>query len=180
MAIPTLNAVGFCAHYSDPGDWAFDYALRLSRLHGLKLNVFHFLSDPYHAEDDMAESLTPKEKEVLAIKMEKELRLYYDDRAGDYLDVGFRLCEDAEWTELHRCLVVREFQVLVLGYAYPGATFGGRPIEEFAEAFISPVVLVGPEKPDQYLLNSRAALIVDKLGLNGEKWSQIEKVSTNR
>ena len=67
--------------------------------------------------------------------------------------------------ELHRCLVVREFQVLVLGHIHQGATFGRRPIEEFAEAFICPVVLVGPERPDQFRLNSPARLIVEKLGL---------------
>ncbi len=177
MAIPTLNAVGFCAHYSDPGDWAFDYALRLSREHSLTLNVFHFLSDPYGIEADKTENLSREERAQLAVKLEKELRLYYDRRAGDYLDVGFRLCEDAEWTELHRCLLVREFQILILGYPRPMVTFGGRPIEEFADAFISPVVLVGPDHPRQYQLNSRAALIRDKLGLNDGEWTQINKIS---
>jgi hypothetical protein len=177
MAIPTLKAVGFCAHYSDPGDWAFDYALRLSRAHTLKLNVFHFLSDPYGVDFDDARNMNRGERARRAIELEKELRLYYDHRAGDYLDVGFRLCEDAEWTELHRCLVVREFQILVLGCPNPMATFGGRLIEEFAEAFISPVVLVGPNYPDQYRLNSRAALISDKLELETREWTQIKKIS---
>ncbi len=177
MAIPTLKAVGFCAHYSDPGDWAFDYALKLSREHALQLNVFHFLSDPYGLEFDDARYLNREERARRVVELEKELRLYYDHRAGDYLEVGFRLCEDAEWTELHRCLVVREFQILVLGCPNPMATFGGRPIEEFAEAFISPVVLVGPDNPDQYRLNSRAALIVDKLDLGTGGWTQIKRIS---
>ncbi len=177
MAIPTLNAVGFCAHYSDPGDWAFDYALRLSREHSLQLNVFHFLSDPYGVDLDEGQYLSRQERAQRAVELEKELRLYYDRRAGDYLEVGFRLCEDAEWTELHRCLVVREFQILILGCPRPMATFGGRPIEEFAEAFISPVVLVGPQHPRQYRLNSRAVLIIDKLGLDEGEWTQIKKIS---
>lgn len=178
MAIPTLNAVGFCAHYSKAGDWAFDYALRLSRLHGITLNVFHFLSDPYNPQDESADLLSKEQRARLAIERERELRLYYDQRAGDYLQVGFRLCEHAEWVELHRCLLVREFQVLVLGYENGGCFFGKRPIEEFAEAFISPVVLVGPDREDQLLLNSRAALISSQLGLDSTSWSTIQRVST--
>ncbi|MEW5993095.1 MAG: universal stress protein [Candidatus Zixiibacteriota bacterium] len=177
MAIPTLNAVGFCAHYSEAGDWAFDYALKLSQLHSLKLNVFHFLSDPYDLMDDTAERLSKEERARVVIERERELRLYYDERAGDYLDVGFRLCEDNEWTELHRCLLIREFQVLVLGYPSVAATFAGRPIEEFADAFVCPVVLVGPGSPHQYHLNSRAEIIAYKLGLPSGGWSRIEHVS---
>jgi len=179
MAIPTLNAVGFCAHYSKQGDWAFDYALKLSRQHNLQLNVFHFLADPYNPEDDSAEKLSPAEREKLAIEREKELRLYYDDRAGDYLNVGFRLCEHAEWVELHRCLVVREFQVLVLGYIDYSVRFGAYPIEHFAESFICPVVLVGPEHPEQFHLNSRASIIVDNLGLEDHEWNKIQHIEPN-
>jgi hypothetical protein len=177
MAIPTINAIGFCAHYSDPGDWAFDYALRLSRLHGIKLNVFHFLTDPYDPAEELPENMTDHERAQLAIKREKELRMYYDNRAGDYLDVGFRLCEHAEWIELHRCLIVREFQVLVLGYISPGVFFGTRPIEEFADAFICPVVLVGPDHSDQFRLNSRAELIVKKLDLKQNSWSMVQRTT---
>ena len=173
MAIPTLNAVGFCAHYSKQGDWAFDFALQLSRNRRLKLNVFHFLSDPYAPSDDSIDRLTKEERARLAIEREKELRLYYDQRAGDYLNVGFRLCEHAEWVELHRCLVVREFQVLVLGYVGPGASFGRRSITEFAEAFVCPVVLVGPDRPDELHLNSQAQMILNGLQLEDAGWSPI-------
>ena len=177
MAIATLNAVGFCAHYSDQGDWAFDYALRLSREHSLQLNVFHFLSDPYNPDDTAVDDLSDEDRARLAIEREKELRLYYDHRAGDYLNVGFRLCEHAEWVELHRCLVVREFQVLVLGYTASGTMFGRRPLEEFADVFICPVVLVGPDRPDEFRLNSRAEMIVSKLGLKEHSWSLVRSVS---
>ncbi len=177
MAIPTLNAIGFCANYSKPGDWAFKYALELSRRHGIQLNVFHFLEDPYDPYDRTKHLLSPQECEKLAIERERELRIYYDNLAGDYLDVGFRLCEDREWTELHRCLVIREFQVLVLGYVHPQATFANLPIEEFADNFICPVVLVGPDHPDQYHLNSRAKIIVDDLGLPPGCWNEIGQIS---
>jgi hypothetical protein len=177
MAIPTLNAVGFCAHYSQQGDWAFDYALKLSQRHMIKLNVFHFLTDPYNIDDEAIDKLNRKERDKLAIEREKELRLYYDKRAGDYLDVGFRLCEHAEWVELHKCLLIREFQILVLGYVGGDANFGGRPIEDFAEAFVAPVVLVGPDRPDQFHLNKQAALMISKLGLEDNNWNIIERIS---
>ncbi len=178
MAIPTLNAIGFCAHYSQEGNWAFDYALELSRMHGVQLNVFHFLADPYDPRATPPDFSSRKELNDLVVEREKELRLYYDKRAGDYLEVGFRLCEDNEWTELHRCLVDREFQILVLGYPSPDATFAGKPIEEFAESFVCPVVLVGPSSPRQFHLNDGAALIQDKLGLPEGSWSKIELVAT--
>lgn len=179
MTVVTINAVGFCAHYSQEGDWAFDFALQLSRRREAPLHVFHFLSDPYDPTDDRAERMSPDERAKEAIAREKELRLYYDQRAGDYLKVGFRLCEDREWTELHRCLVIREFQVLVLGYVGPSAIFAGRPIEEFAHSFVSPVVLVGPNSSSELRLNSRAALIADKLGIPEGTWSLIEHQSTS-
>jgi hypothetical protein len=168
MTVVRLRAVGFCAHYSKQGDWAFQYALSLSRRHSLQLNVFHFLSDPYDPLDTTSRDLSKEKKSKLAIDKERELRMYYDEQAGDYLDVGFRLCEDNEWTELHRCLVKKEFQILVLGFRSEDTYFGGRPILEFANNFISPVVLVGPKYRDEFYLNASAALISERLGLGHE------------
>jgi hypothetical protein len=177
MTMQSIYAVGFCAHYSEPGDWAFDYALRLSKNNDLQLNVFHFLADPYDPTDNPGEGLSPEERTKLIIERERELRMYYDRLAGEYLNVGFRLCEDNEWTELHRCLLLREFQVLVLGYISPAAVFAGKPIEEFANSFVSPVVLVGPNRPHQFRLNSRAAIVADKLDLPSDSWERIENIS---
>ena len=174
MAIPTFNAVGFCAHYSKQGDWAFDVALELSKANKKRLNVFHFLNDPFDHNEMQTQNLSHSEIEQRAIKKEKELRLYYDSRAGEYLDVGFRVCYDNSWTELHRCLLVREFQLLVLAYLKKGAFFAGKPIEEFADSFISPVILVGPDRPGQFFFNSRAVLIAPSLGIDKEKWQKSE------
>ena len=165
MSTFAVRAVGFCAHYSRQGDWAFEFALRLARAGSLRLNVFHFLVDPYDPEARPPADLTPDGRAALAIQLERELRLYYDRRLGDYLDAGFRLCEDPEWTELHRCLTKREFQVLVLGYPREESRFGGVPIEEFASSFVSPVVLVGPGSRRELRLNPPAALISERLGL---------------
>ena len=177
MAIPMLNAVGFCAHYSEQGNWAFDYALELSRSHGIQLNVFHFLADPYDPDAVSPLHLPREELLALEVRSERELRMYYDRRAGDYLDVGFRLCEDREWLELHRCLVDREFQILVLGYLDWNARFAGKPMEEFAESFVCPVILVGPDNPRQFHLNGAAALISDKLGLPEGSWEKVGLVA---
>ena len=177
MTIPTLNAVGFCAHYSEPGDWAFDFALGLSRMHGIQLNVFHFLADPYDPTDAPPTFLSRQELKSLVVERERELRMYYDERAGDYLEVGFRLCEDNEWLELHRCLVDREFQILVLAHLGPDAMFASKPLEEFADSFVCPVVLVGPDHPRQFRLNSAAALVSERLGLAEGSWDRIGLVA---
>lgn len=177
MTLTTIRSVGFCAHYSEHGDWAFDYALELSRKRSCQLNVFHFLSNPYDPRDRVGRILTGEARDLWIIEREKELRLYYDERAGEYLDVGFRLCEDNECKELHRCLLTSEFQVLVLPYPAPDAVFGKRSLEEFADLFISPVVLVGPQRREQIHLNSRAALIVDQLELSTRTWDPIARIA---
>jgi hypothetical protein len=172
MVTAALNAVGFCAHYSPQGDWAFDYALRLSKRHGIQLNVFHFLTDPYDPEAVPLTYLSEAQLSRLAVERERELRMYYDERAGDYLEVGFRLCEDTEWLELHRCLMEREFQILVLGYVDRDAKFARKPIVEFAESFVCPVVLVGPDHPCQFHLNGPAILMSGQLGLPEGSWER--------
>lgn len=174
MATPTFNAVGFCAHYSKQGDWAFDVALKISKTHNKPLNVFHFLDDPFNPKDTTTRRLSRQELNHLAIRKEKELRIYYDYRAGEYLGVGFRICYNDSWTELHQCLLAREFQLLVLPYPKKGILFAGRPIEDFSSSFISPVVLVGPDDPAQLSLNSGAAMLAPVLGLNEEKWLRSE------
>ena len=173
MTATTIDAVGFCAHYSTQGDWAFEFALELARKHGIKLNIFHFLGDPYNPRDTGPIGMNREQFDGFLIEREKELRLYYDTRLGDYLEAGFRLCEDNEWTELHRCLCKREFQVLVLGFPQPDAVFWHRPIREFAAAFVCPVILVGPDSPDEISLNSPAALLAEKLGLENLSWRRI-------
>jgi hypothetical protein len=176
MTVTAIDAVGFCAHYSPQGDWAFAFALAVARRHRRRLNIFHFLSDPYDAVHRGFNELSPTDRRQLLITRERELRFYYDERLGDYVEAGFRVCEDEGWTELHRCLCKREFQVLVLGVPGHDVVFGGRPIEEFAQSFICPVVLVGPDRPQQVSLNNPAAILADTLGLAGGNWSKIAAV----
>lgn len=178
MTTLRLDAIGYCAHYSEQGDWAFDYALKLSQRHGLQLNVFHFMADPYDPDDLPPTDLSREDREQLIVDRERELRMYYDVRAGDYLEVGFRLCEDNEWRELHRCLADQEFQILVLGYPGTHARFAGKALEEFADSFVCPVILVGPDGPEQFHLNAGAVFIQEKLGLPEGSWQKIEPVAT--
>jgi hypothetical protein len=177
MSTFAVRAIGFCAHYSPQGDWAFDFALRLARAGSLRLNVFHFLVDPYDPSARAPHGLGSNERAALAVRLERDLRLYYDARLGDYLEAGFRLCEDPEWTELHRCLTKREFQVLVLGYPHEAASFGGLPIEEFVSRFVSPVVLVGPSSPLEIRLNAPAILVRDRLGLADRHYTPVRPPS---
>ena len=66
-----LHAVGFCAHYSRQGDWAFECALKLAQSNGLQLNVFHFLEDPYDPSDDTARKVSVEERARIAIEGER-------------------------------------------------------------------------------------------------------------
>ena len=165
MTTTRIDAVGYCALYSPQGDWAFEFALALSRAKSLRLNIFHFLADPYDPPAAKEIPSDPDSRAQRIIDREREMRLYYDPKLGDYLDVGFRLCEDRGSFELHRCLMKREFQVLVLARPDYGVNFAGKPLEEFADSFVCPVVLIGPSSPTEFRLNSQARLISDRLGL---------------
>ena len=165
MTTVSIDSVGLCAHYSPPGDWAFDLALRIAERRGVRLNVFYFLADPFDPEAKTQRPPSREELIQLIVERERELRMYFDERAGDYLDVGFRLCEDTEWRELHRCLIKREFQVLVLPYPHSRAHFGGRPLIDFVEDFGCHVVVVGPDAPERLYLNLPARVVSDQLDL---------------
>jgi len=111
--------------------------------------------------------MSEKEK----IELERRVRMYYDDRLGDFVNVGFRLCEGDEDPELRRCLLIRkDYDLLVLSYEHRGCSFGERPIEEFAEHVACPTVLVGPRRSDEFYLNTPATLWTDVLGLDEGEW----------
>jgi hypothetical protein len=104
--------------------------------------------------------------EVDEIEVERRARVYYDVLLGDYVNVGFRLCEGDEDPELRRCLLIRkDYDVLVLAYEHRGCLFGECPIEEFVEHMPCPIVLVGPDQKDELHLNTLALLWADTLGL---------------
>lgn len=175
-----MHGVGLCAIFSRQGDWAFDYALTLARKHETKLNVFHFLESPYTIRRDVVFVDEKKEKtavvtpELIAEK-DKELRMSYDDRLGDYTEVGFRLCEGSDEWELKKCFKRGDYEVLVIGYQGKGADFGGTTtIEKFASKFKGAVVLIGPDAPDEYYLNAKGQEMLAQLDIPDGKWKALD------
>ena len=125
MTSIAVKDIGFCAHFSPQGDWAFEFALSLARRLGHRLNIFYFPRLDSPSSDRPAGRLD--EKEVIAL--DRRVREYYDEKLGDFVEAGFRVCEDFIDTELRRCLFRREYQVMLLGYPGYGARFGDDSIE---------------------------------------------------
>lgn len=179
MTVQGIRGVGYCARMTRSGDWAFDYALDLAVDHEVRLDVFFFPTPPCrpHATRGRRGELAALSEEQ-RIRMEKDVRLYYDDLLGDFVNVGFRLCEGDEDPELRRCLLVRkEYDVLVLAYEGYHCLFGSRRIEEFSESMPCPVVLVGPERPDQFFVNTPARVWIPRLGLEAREWHHVSEVA---
>ncbi len=175
MTVQAIRGVGFCARMTRSGDWAFDYALDLAVEQDVRLDIFFFPTPPSrpHPSRGRSGELGAMSEEQ-RIRTEKDIRLYYDQILGDFVNVGFRLCEGDEEPELRRCLLIRkEYDVLVLAYEGYRCRFGNRTIEEFAESMPCPTVLVGPEAPRQFALNTAATHWVDRLGLEGADWHHV-------
>jgi hypothetical protein len=175
MTVKRLTGVGYCARLSRVGNWAFEFAFRLAKSHDVRLNIFFFPDPPcrpHAARGRRGERLRMAEAEK--IELERTVRLYYDERLGDFLHVGFRLCEGDEDPELLRCLLIRkDYDVLVLAYEYHDCPFGEGPIEEFAERMACPIVLVGPQRSNELYLNTPARLWTETLDLDDSEWQPI-------
>lgn len=180
MTTPRIEGVGVVTHYSPQGDWAFDTAFHIAGSFNAQLNVYHFMTSPYESPLGVAPSMAPSQEYCpkALVDAERFLREHYEERLGDYLNVGFRLCDNGRHNrELRRCLMRKEWQLLVLPYTEPGANFGGLPIEEFAYRFISPVMLVGPGHASQLHLNASAWLVRDSLMLPDATIDSIDQPS---
>ncbi len=169
MTTIAIKDIGFCAHFSPQGDWAFEFALSLARRLGHRLNIFYFPRLQWPSSFGPAPRLA--EDELIAL--DRQVREYYDEKLGDYTEVGFRVCEDLVSTELRRCLFRREYQVMVLPYLGYGDPFGNNSIEDFAYRFNGPIVLVGPDSPTRFHLNPPAQLVSWRLGLSADDCSPI-------
>lgn len=169
MTTMAMRDVGFCAHFSRQGDWAFEFALSLARRLKNRLNIFYFPRLDWPSSNRPTSKLG--EDELVAL--DRRVREYYDDKLGDFVEVGFRVCEDLMDTELRRCLFRREYQVMVLAYLGYGATFGVDTIENFAYRFNGPIVLVGPDRPGQLYLNPPAEVVSWRLSLSQHDWTSL-------
>ena len=168
MTTPRIEKIGLVAHFSKQGDWAFRTALRLARDKNATLNVFYFLASPYEVPLDVTPGAVrvPDHDEAGLVQLDRALRERYDDLLGDFLEVGFRVCESGRHNlELRQCLKRKEYQLLVIPHLGYGASFGNMPLEEFAYRFGAPVLLVGPEGSDQYQLNPPALVLSTSYGL---------------
>ncbi|MEW6404283.1 MAG: hypothetical protein AB1649_20995 [Chloroflexota bacterium] len=176
-----MKKIGFCTHFTQTDSWAFDYALRLARSHNWQLTVCHWLNSPYNLRRDVVYSslhekanlqpVTPR----LLTRLELELRMYYDPRLADFTQIGFKLCEGMYQVELVRCLRQNLLDLVIMGYqrSDEDTTSGEQPLEEFALHLPYPMVIVGPDSPNQFILNEAAQKWLNELGLPQGSWRSV-------
>jgi len=178
MTAFSIEKVGLVAHYSEQGDWAFNAAFEFARRQDIQLNTFYFLRSSFDMPQDKApgEAPAPEITDKLVIAAERKLREYYDERLGDYVKAGFKVCESVRHNlELRSCLMKQDFHILYIPYLYSGVPFGNMPIEEFAFRFHAPVVLVGPESENEFHVNPPAHMAMEAIHLPEEMVCVIKK-----
>ena len=174
MTIPSIVRIALVSHFSEVGDWALQAALRVAQCRPAALNVYYFLESPYEVPLSKApvELLPPDADNATLVRKEREVREYFEERLGDFDKVRFRVCETGRHNqELRRCLLHREYQLLIIPCPRRGVSFGNMPIEEFAYRFGAPVLLVGPDRHDQYRLNPFASVLQGARELVDGPWA---------
>jgi hypothetical protein len=176
-----MKKIGLCTHFSQTDEWAFNFALDLVRRQGWQLTICHWLNSPYSLRRDMVypslsedgepQPITPE----LLTKLELELRQYFEPKLGNFTDVAFKLCEGMYQVELTRCFRQNLLDLVVLGYPPNDLTTSAeQPLEDFAAHLNYPLVIVGPDKPDQFLVNHAVQDWLDELQLPENRWNAIE------
>lgn len=168
-----MKSVGLCTHFTETDKWAFDYAFKLAQAKNLQLNICHWLESPYQLRRDLVYNDLFDHKNVVPVtpkvlnKLELKLREYYEPKLGNFTDVAFKLCEGTYQVELMRCFRQNLLDLVVMGYQEPAtaATSTEQPMELFAMSLPYPVIIVGKDGPDTFLLNHKAAQIRDLLAL---------------
>jgi hypothetical protein len=179
-----MKKIGLCTHFSETDEWAFNYALELARKNDWQLTICHWLNSPYSLRRDMVypslredgepQPVTPK----LLTQLELELRQHFEPKLGNFTNVAFKLCEGMYQVELTRCFRQNLLDLVVIGYQPYEARMasGERSLEEFAVQLDYPLVIVGPDRPDHFLLNQAARSWLDDLQLPEGRWQGIEIV----
>ena len=177
-----MTTLGFCTHFSNTDEWAFEYAFRLVQARDWQLNICHWLSSPFLlrrdlVQDDLFQSdgiqaVTPQ----LLNKLDLQRREHYDSKLGDFTNVAFKLCEGQFQVELVRCLRRNQLDLIVMGYMpveevqEPGV----QPLDEFAYRLSYPVILVGRDGPHSFLLNAKALEWLEYLDIPQGDWTLLE------
>ena len=176
-----MKKIGLCTHFSQTDEWAFSFALELARRQGWQLVICHWLNSPYNLRRDMVypsltedgdlQPITPK----LLTQLELELRQYFDPKLGDFTDVAFKLCEGMYQVELTRCFRQNLLDLVVVGYQQDEQTASiERPLEDFAAQLPYPLVIVGPNDQNHFMLNQAALNWLNELHLQDGSWQAIE------
>ena len=176
MTTPRVEKIALVSHFSEVGDWAFDAALQMGRVRQTALNIYYFLESPFEVPRNVAPAdLDVAEyDEPTLVAREREVREHFEDRLGEFVEVGFRVCPTGRHNlELRRCLLRREYQLLIIPYLRHGVGFGNMPLEEFAYRFAAPVLLVGPERPNEYRFNPFAGVVHGSAHLVYGPWQAI-------
>jgi hypothetical protein len=176
MTTPNIDKIGLVHDYSKQGEWSLSAALRLAHNCPAALNVYYFLQSPYAVPRDVTPAKLPKRSydSATLVRTERALREHFEERLGDFEEVRFRVCEDGRHNrELRRCLLHREYRLLIIPYLQAGASFANMSIEEFAYRFAAPVLLVGPDREDQLWLNRFAAVVDGSRPLGLGAWLPI-------
>lgn len=175
-----MKIIGLCTHLTETDDWAFEYAFALVQKRQWQLNICHWLQSPYLLRRDVVNDdlLHPHGTEAvtarLLSRLELQLRTYFEPKLGDYTQVAFKLCEGQYQVEMTRCLRKHQLDLVVMGYQPDVDEPGVLPLETFALKLPFPLVLVGKQGPDSFLLNQPALEWVDELDLLGKRWSALE------
>lgn len=175
-----MTTIGLCTHFSPSDEWAFDFALELARKQDWQLTICHWLNSPYSLRRDMVyptllEGGEPQPiSPALLTKLELELRQYFEPKLGDFTNVAFKLCEGMYQVELTRCFRQNLLDLVVVGYQQDMPTASGeQPLMDFAAQLGYPMIIVGPDESDQYLLNQAARDWVEKLQLPEGSWQTL-------
>ncbi len=176
-----MKTIGLCTHFSQTDEWAFNFALDLARRNKWQLTICHWLNSPYNLRRDMVyptltedgepQPITPE----LLTKLELELRQHFEPKLGDFTDVAFKLCEGMYQVELSRCFRQNLLDLVVIGHPSENlVTSNEQPLEEFAAQLNYPLVIVGPDEPDRFLLNKAAQSWLDNLHLLDGSWQAVK------
>jgi hypothetical protein len=177
-----MKKIGLCTHFSETDEWAFNFALELVRRQDWQLTICHWLDSPYSLRRDMVyptlheggepRLITP----ALLTQLELELRQTYEPKLGDFTDVAFKLCEGMYQVELTRCFRQNLLDLVVVGYQHfdEQTISSEQPLEEFATHLNYPLVIVGPDAPDHFMLNQAAQGWLGELQLPEAGWEAVE------